>query len=223
METIKAAEPITTVITGLIILNESYSRYTYFSLVPICGGVALACYNNDAFQFWCFALSMASNFGFSARAVFTKILNAAHSGTFDEVNLFFHISWRGLVFLIPVTALMEGRTILGLIDSNVNPSIQSLQSQIDLPVLLALLTLNGTMFAAYNLASYAVLKRSELVTHAVLNVFRRVFIIVFTCLYFNVELTMLAVIGVSIATAGVLLFSAFQRYEKSKTLGICGL
>lgn len=79
------------------------------------------------------------------------------------------------------------------------------------------------MFAMYNLASYAVLKRTELVTHAVLNVFRRVFIIVFTSLYFRVELTMLSDVGVGVATLGVLLFSLLQRLDRSKALKVCGV
>lgn len=187
--------------------------------MPICGGVALACYNNDAVQFWCFTLSMASNFGFSARAIFTKILNSVQNSSFDEINLFFSISWRGLVFLLPITALMEGRSIMALLNNNMQSAVQSSlpaqRMEIDVSIVLALLALNGATFAAYNLASYAVLKRTELVTHAVLNVFRRVFIIVFTSLYFQVQLSVYAITGVGVATAGVLLFSVFQRIDKS--------
>lgn len=57
----------------------------------------------------------------------------------------------------------------------------------------------------------AVLGRTDLVTHAVLNVFRRVFIILFTSYYFSVHLSTLNAFGVTMAVAGVLLFS----YSKS--------
>ena len=218
METVKAGEPITTVLLGLIILQESYSRATYLSLVPICGGVALACYNNDLFHFWSFALAMASNFCFSARSVYTKVLNVSNVGSFDEINLFYAISWRGLLLLLPVTAVVEGRTIFHIAydSNNYSTANSTLPSGVDFPTIAALLVLNGIMFAVYNLASYAVLKRTELVTHSVLNVFRRVFIIAFTCAYFQVPLTAFSIGGIAVATVGVLLFSTLRKGDKPK-------
>jgi len=216
VETIKAGEPLTTVLLGLLLLKESYSSSTYLSLLPICGGVALACYNNDYFHAWSFALAMASNFCFSARSVYTKVLNASNVSGFDEVNLFYAISWRGLVFLLPVTLLMEGRTVLEIAFGNKGGIIGmgDVSSSSNFAIIALLLMLNGAMFAFYNLASYAVLKRTELVTHSVLNVFRRVFIIAFTSVYFHVPLTVYSIVGVGLATMGVLLFSTSRKAAK---------
>ena len=217
VETIKAGEPLTTVLLGLLLLKESYSSSTYLSLLPICGGVALACYNNDSFHVWSFALAMASNFCFSARSVYTKVLNASNVSGFDEVNLFYAISWRGLVFLLPVTLLMEGRTMLEIAFGNNHGTITNMggvYSSANFAMIALLLMLNGSMFAFYNLASYGVLKRTELVTHSVLNVFRRVFIIAFTSVYFHVQLTVYSIVGVGLATIGVLLFSTSRKAAK---------
>jgi hypothetical protein len=57
----------------------------------------------------------------------------------------------------------------------------------------------------------AVLGRTDLVTHAVLNVFRRVFIILFTSYYFALPLSMLNACGVALADGGVMGFS-YSRY-----------
>lgn len=196
---------------GLIILRESYSKSTYLSLVPICGGVALACYSGDSLNWWSFALAMASNFCFSARSVYTKVLNASHSHAFDEINLFYAISWIGLVFLLPIMAVMEGGELLQIVSG----AKSGLYSEIDFYSVAVLLCMNGAMFAVYNLASYAVLRRTELVTHSVLNVFRRVFIIAFTCVYFHIQLSAVSIVGITIATIGVLLFSAFRKADKA--------
>ena len=224
METIKAAEPLSTVFLGLILLKESYSRYTYSSLIPICGGVALSCYNNDVFDLVGFSMAMASNFCFSARSVYAKMLSALSRGThsLDEINMFFHISIIGLLFLIPITAVFEGQRIMEMIFDNTaatrltQESLQIHRHEVDANVttLLFLLVMNGTMFAAYNLASYVVLRGTELVTHSVLNVFRRVFIIGFTSFYFQAPLRMMSIIGIGIATGGVLLFSYFRKFDK---------
>lgn len=205
VETVKAAEPLTTVLIGLLFMRETYSSSTYMSLLPICGGVAMACYNNDAFSVMGFLLAMASNFCFSARAVYTKMLNTTFPGVLDDINLFYNISSKGLVFLVPITALMEGSEILGIIagDSSSPPS-----PTVRMPVLhlILLASLNGVMFAVYNLTSYMVLRQTKLVTHSVFNVFRRVFIIVFTSVYFHTPLSLVSGGGIALATIGVLLF-----------------
>jgi hypothetical protein len=46
-----------------------------------------------------------------------------------------------------------------------------------------------------------------LVTHAVLNVFRRVVIIVFTAVFFNIQLSSFNILGVFLAISGVLLYT----------------
>jgi solute carrier family 35 protein E1 len=217
VETAKAAEPLSTVVIGLLLMNEAYNAATYGSLLPICGGVAMACYSSDSFVVQGFLLAMASNFCFSARGVFAKMLNTAHPNAVDDINLFYAISVRGLVLLLPLALLMEGRTLLGIlagegIGGGEDVTGSALAGSGGAWVwVLALAALNGSMFAGYNLTSYMVLRRTSLVTHSVLTAFRRVFVIVFTTLYFRAQPTALGMGGVALATAGVLLFSAVRR------------
>lgn len=218
METIKSAEPLTTVLIGLVVLRESYSRWTYLSLLPICGGVALACYSNETIQLLGCTMALASNVCFSARSVYTKVLNALSAGSLDETNMFYAISWRGLLFLLPVMIVMEGYSIIGYVSDGglqgKSAELNGITSPTSIWTLLFLLTINGATFAAYNLTSYVVLKKTELVTHSVLNVFRRVFIIAFTSVYFHVQLSSSAVVGIVLAIAGVLFFSSCRRFDK---------
>jgi solute carrier family 35 protein E1 len=214
VETAKAAEPLSTVVIGLLLMKEAYNAATYASLLPICGGVAMACYSSDSFVLQGFLLAMASNFCFSARGVYAKMLNAAHPSAVDDINLFYAISVRGLVILLPMALLMEGRTLLSILAGE--GGVGSVGSAgigggVAWIWVLALAALNGTMFAGYNLTSYMVLRRTSLVTHSVLTAFRRVFVIVFTTLYFRAQPTALGMGGVGLATAGVLLFSAVRR------------
>ena len=206
METVKAGEPLSTVLIGLIFMREVYGQGTYLSLLPICGGVALACYNNDSFQPYGFFLAIASNFCFSARAVYTKILNSTSSVPIDDITLFSAISMKGLIFLAPVALLMEGSQLWEYLStgSRAHTSVYAM---------VLLIALNGATFAAYNLASYMVLRQTELVTHSVLNVFRRVFIIAFTSVYFQLPMSMVAAAGVGLASVGVLVFSSVRRME----------
>jgi solute carrier family 35 protein E1 len=215
VETIKAAEPLSTVFIGLLIMRESYSSSTYLSLLPICGGIALTCYNFEGLGTLEFLFAMGSNFCFSARAVFAKMVNVsvgAGSG-FDEMNLFRVISVIGLMMLIPICFLQERNAIQAFFSSALSSNSGELAEVTSLGTFSGLLVLNGVMFAAYNLASYLVLKRTELVTHSVLNVFRRVFVIVFTAFYFGTRPSVWALVGISSAIAGVALFGHSRRVE----------
>ncbi len=59
---------------------------------------------------------------------------------------------------------------------------------------------------------YYVLTRSSLITHAVLNVFRRVVIIGSTSLFFAIKLSNLNKFGVAISLVGVMFFTFFKRF-----------
>jgi hypothetical protein len=219
VETIKSSEPFSTVLIGLFLLSESYSMLTYLSLVPICLGVAVSCFNSEeGFVVMSFAMALASNFLFSARSVYTKQFNLSNNEKFDEINMFCYISFLGMVILIPIAALMEGGTLLSVAQahllSGVEPILPQDQGFFEFSAVtngLLLLLLNGVMFAAYNLVSYKVAKETELVTHAVFNVCRRLFVIGFTSYYFNTAISNIAAFGIISATAGVLLFSYSRR------------
>lgn len=215
-ETIKSAEPLSTVMIGFLLLKEVNSAKTYSTLIPICLGVGLSCYHNEDFNVYGFLLAAASNFCFSGRAVLAKKLHVNYPDSLDEINLFAYISLIGLVFLVPITALYEGSALVELYN-NPGDSFQ-LNNSIFAGSFLMLFLINGSMFAVYNLMSYVVLKHTDLVTHSVLNCFRRVFIIVFTSVYFGLHLSMFNMTGISIAVVGVMLFGYFRAAEKARPL-----
>merc|ERR1712157_317488 len=71
----------------------------------------------------------------------------------------------------------------------------------------AVILVNGTMYTAYNLFSFMVLSRVSTATHAVLNVCRRVCVIAVTTVVFGIPLSMLNVIGIFVAVAGMFWFT----------------
>ena len=196
-ETIKAAEPISSVLIGFLILNENNNWQTYASLLPICAGISISCRGEHQFQWLGFLFALLSNFCFSYRAVLSKHLFKIYSFQMDEITLFVNISFIGLTLLIPLWAYLEGMQVIQLI---------MMQSQIGWYIV-PLYCFNGLAYATYNIMSILVLSRTDLVTHAVLNAFRRVFIIVTTSIYFKTHLSNLNIIGVFIAIAGVVCFA----------------
>lgn len=209
-ETIKSSEPISTVLIGLFFLNESASLRTYLTLLPICVGVGVACYAHDNFNMMGFLYAAASNVCFSLRAVLAKQLNVNFPDTVDEINLFLNISIDGLCMLIPTMIFFESRSVYHFLIDDAKELAE------DMKGLGWIVLINGSMFAIYNLVSYLVLRRTDLITHSVLNAFRRVFIILFTTLYFNNHLSLMNVLGIVVAISGVVMFGYFRSTDKPK-------
>lgn len=210
-ETVKSGEPITSIIIGLFYFKEDSSLLTYSTLIPICLGVGVSCVNNDSFNIMGFLAAAASNVFFSTRAVVTKHMFRLHPGSIDEVSLFAHISRIGLFILVPLVVFWEGPEFVARTS---DPNFNMLN-------LMWLVIVNGLAYSCYNLFSFLVLARTDLVTHAVLNVFRRVVIILFTAFYFGVHLSPLNLVGVGMAVAGVLLFGYSKERDKaSKTISV---
>jgi solute carrier family 35 protein E1 len=203
VETIKAGEPLSSVLLGYFYLNEGTSTLTYLTLIPICSGVALSCMDNTNFNVWGLVTAALSNLGFSSRSVLTKTLNKQFPSMMDEIALFARISQQGLFLLVPLVLIWELRGIITFL---------RVSSTGKLWQMFGLLLFNGTAYSVYNLVSFVVLSRTDLVTHAVLNVFRRVVIISFTTFYFGVVLKFVNVCGVVLAVLGVFAFG----YAKNK-------
>ena len=213
-ETVKSAEPLSSVFLGYFYFNEGHTLSTYLTLLPICMGVGVSCMHDGSFGIIGFLCAAISNLCFSSRAVLTKHLfrTQKESIVLDEVCLFTHISQIGLMVLVPLTIMIEGKTILNnYTDNNIN---------IDLNGLLLILLLNGVFYSVYNLMSFLVLSRTDLVTHAVFNVFRRVMIIICTSYYFSIILSLLNIIGMAIAVFGVLLFCYVRSKEIKNTTNV---
>lgn len=210
VETIKAAEPLFSVVLGFFFFQEGTALATYLTLIPVCGGVAIACVGNASYSLMGLIASAASNVGFAARSVFSKRLNKLHPGCLDEISLFGYISQIGLLVLVPLTIFSEG--------NEVKQVFSNAAADGSLLKYITLLAVNGAAYSVYNLASFAVLAKSDLITHAVFNAFRRVVSISFAVVYFRVVVSSTNALGIAIAVAGVLAFGYAKSLEsKAKT------
>merc|ERR1712151_1305532 len=81
----------------------------------------------------------------------------------------------GLLALLPLAFASEGPTLRTATQSR----------DFDLTSFVGVISLNGLMYTAYNQFSFMVLSRVTTATHAVLNVTRRVCVILATTLFFG--------------------------------------
>ena len=145
----------------------------------------------------------------------------------DELTLFARIASTGCLLLLPLTVLWEGKDICDFLSSGDSSSgggggaaaplspLTSLPPLLSVGELLLLLLGNGVAYYLYNVLSFFVLKRTDILVHAVLNVCRRMAIIVFTALYFSVHVSRLNAAGIALALCGVLLYSSKRNLNTS--------
>jgi len=209
VETVKSGEPISTVILAYVLLGEFEAPATYASLLPVVVGVGMASSGEAGGSFAAFAATIGSNFGFSARAVFAKLLKrdfAESIPAVSDVSLFYHISWMGLLALLPLALASEVDTLrVAFAEVGFNPAR-----------FVSTMCLNGVMYTAYNQFSFMVLSRVSTATHAVLNVCRRVCVIGVTTLFFGTPLSPVNGIGVVIAVVGMFWFTRTKSSSAAK-------
>ena len=172
----------------------------------------MACYDDDKFSYLGFYNAVLSNFCFSGRAVWTKYLKRTSPDIVDDFILFQKISIIGMIFLFVSVITFEGRDLINWVSNTQETSLNVM----DTVIFAVVLVINGAAFTTYNLVSYLVLSKTDIATHAVLNAFRRVMIIMFASVYFKTSLTTLNVFGVLIAVTSVGMFGYIKGHDSSK-------
>lgn len=208
VETIKAAEPISTVVLAYVLIREVERASTYASLIPVVFGVAMASSGEAGGSLAAVLITIGSNFGFSARAVLAKQLKRDHPNSpsaISDICLFFHISWMGLLVLLPLALFSEGTAL----------RIATSSSGFNLARFVSVMLLNGLAYTAYNQFSFMVLSRVSTATHAVLNVCRRVCVIATTTMFFGTPISLVNMVGIAIAVAGFFWFSQTKTRSKA--------
>lgn len=196
VETFKSAEPLSTVALAALLLGERERCWAYVALAPIVAGVAMASYSPSNFSVTGMLLSLASNVSFSGRAVLTRRLKSSYPNSEaarSDLSLFGTVSALGLSLLLPLALLLDASRMLRALRS---------APRLALPLLA-----NAAAHATYNGASFAVLGRVSVASHAVLNIMRRVLVIAIACTYFGTPFSALNAAGLALAVGGLVGFA----------------
>ena len=227
VETIKAAEPITSAATAVLWGIEQLVPQEVASLGGIVFGVTISTMGHrttsssdelgststsQSLLISSFIVLMA-NLCFSFRGVHQKLFRSTPQGAVvDDINLQYRMQQIGCLLLI-IPAILW------------NPSLPSKMfhfmslERISIRNFLRYISIciaNGVAFASYNLSSTTILSRISVVHHAALNCIRRVFAIVLTSAIFGLRITMLQISGILVSMAAF--FSYIQFKSKKNRL-----
>jgi solute carrier family 35 protein C2 len=220
METVRAIECITTMLMGAYYLMERPSLVSLLTLAPICGGVYICCRQTVSFSAVGFFWLMLCNIAFSGRSVGTRLLQQSAATAVNPVKFFADMCATALCLLIPITVILEGsdiyRCVLGDACAERGSYVSFQVTDFTVHRLSFAMTVvwNGLTFAANNALSVVILHRTDLLTHSVVNVFRRVVTIFVTSAYLGIELNAANITGVLVSLGGVAAYSYLKFSER---------
>jgi len=217
---VKACEPVFAAIVGLIIPPMDLKPVlAYCMLIPIVGGVGLACVkegkgidiNMAAFAWASLANAAAALKGKLGGSV-TKKLEADKSKNMNAANVYAVMNIMAFLFTVPMVVVAELPTLKDTWDHAAEKHGST--------AILTNIVLSGIFFYIYNEFAFAFTGEVGAVTSSVLNTAKRVIIIVVSAIVFSEPMERNTVIGSAVAIFGTFAYSlasAKKHVAKAKT------
>ena len=182
-QVIKACEPLFTFALTVLLYRkyEALDSSTLLSVVIIVAGAGAFLMEDASFDLWGVAAAMAANTAFPTRNIFLKKLSDIWD---NPIQKFAVMSAFSVTFLLPVW-LIKVIFVSGFSTSHVFDT-----------------TLSSFFHSTYNLASITVLESVSPVTHAILNISKRLFVISANIVYFQNPFTLSMLIGLVVLLVG---------------------
>jgi len=199
---IKTSEPIWMALGNFFFNGTTLPKQQLLALIPIMLGVALASAGELSFTWVGFLAALGSTVAFAGRGIFSKRLMSGCQAM-SPLNVYAMDSLLALLFTLPVAALTDGPALLS------GSMFQALASHG--ATLKSLLAATGLAYYAYNAMAFKLLGKLDVVSHAVGNLGKRIFVIGFSVLAFSTPLSSRAIVGSLVAIFG----SGFYSYVKA--------
>jgi solute carrier family 35 protein E1 len=213
---VKACEPAFAAVIGLLIPPIDVKPIlAYAMLIPIVGGVGLACIkegkgvdiNIEAFLFASMANAAAALKGKLGSSV-TKSLKADPSKNMDAANVYAVMNIISFCCSVPFVVVNELPTL--------SQEWSKATEEHGLYPLLTNIIVSGFMFYIYNEFAFAFTSHVGAVTSSVLNTAKRVIIIIVSSVVFNEVMERNTVIGSAIAICGTFAYSLASKKAAPK-------
>lgn len=205
---VKCSEPIWMALGIFLSTGNKIPRAHLLALIPIMMGVALASAGEMSFTTTGFCAALASTICFAGRGILSKRLMTGGEESMSPLNVYAMDSALALLFTLPVAALADGQWLASGGLGSLVASGHGMQ-------LAYYLFSTGLAYYAYNAIAFKLLGKLDVVSHAVGNLGKRIFVIGFSVVFFHNPLTMRAAIGASMAIAGSGLYSYVKATVKT--------
>jgi solute carrier family 35 protein E1 len=204
---VKACEPVFAAVVGLLLPPADVKpMLAYTMLIPIVGGVGLACVkegkgvdiNVEAFAYASIA-NVAAAFKGKLGGSVTKALKGDVNKNMDSANVYAVNNIISFFFTVPMVIYSES--------SSLQTEWAHACEKHGTNAVIMNIALSGLFFYIYNEFAFAFTASVGAVTSSVLNTAKRVIIIVVSAIIFNEAMERNTVIGSAIAITGTFLYS----------------
>lgn len=213
---VKACEPVFAAVIGILLPPVDIKpTLAYIMLLPIVGGVGLACVkegkgvdiNVGAFAYASIANAAASLKGKLGGSV-TKALKGDKSKNMDSANVYAVMNIISFLFTVPMVVVAEGPTLAA--------TWNAAAAEHGAQAIITNIGLSGFFFYIYNEFAFSFTSQVGAVTSSVLNTAKRVIIIVVSCIIFAEPMERNTVIGSAIAILGTFAYSITSKKPAAK-------
>ncbi|KAL7468803.1 hypothetical protein ACHAXS_009034 [Conticribra weissflogii] len=208
---VKACEPVFAAVIGLLVPPMDVKPIlAYIMLIPIVGGVGLACIkegkgvdiNVTAFM-WASIANLAAALKGKLGGSVTKTLKGDKAKNMDSANVYAVMNIISFLFTVPMVVIAEMSTLQEEWDKAVAAN--------GAQAVIMNIALSGFFFYIYNEFAFAFTANVGAVTSSVLNTAKRVIIIVVSSIVFVEPMERNTVIGSAVAIAGTFAYSMTSK------------
>ena len=208
---VKACEPVFAAVVGVLVPPADIKpTLAYFMLIPIIGGVGLACVkegkgvdiNYEAFMYASMANAAAAFKGKLGSSV-TKSLKGDPTKNMDAANVYAVMNIISFICTVPFVVINELPTL--------KKELEAVGEEHGYQPFLYNLILSGFCFYMYNELAFQFTASVGAVTSSVLNTAKRVIIIVVSSFVFQEAMERNTVIGSAIAICGTFAYSLASK------------
>jgi len=208
---VKACEPVFAAVIGILVPPMDIKPLlAYAMLIPIVGGVGIACIkegkgvdiNYTAFM-WASIANLAAALKGKLGGSVTKTLKGNKEKNMDSANVYAVMNIISFLFTVPMVVIAEASTLQAEWDKACDAhGAQAVITNI---------ALSGLFFYIYNEFAFAFTASVGAVTSSVLNTAKRVIIIVVSSILFAEPMERNTVIGSAIAISGTFAYSLASK------------
>ncbi|KAI9718624.1 MAG: suppressor of loss of ypt1 [Chrysothrix sp. TS-e1954] len=219
VHTIKGLSPLFTVLAYRFFFSIHYSIPTYLSLVPLTLGVVMACSANPSgnfigltFAFGSALLFVTQNivskrlFNEAARAESEGVREHLASKKPDKLNLLCYSSGLAFLFTLPIWLWSEAPHLFRDVMHDGAVDLADRPDALDHGRLAVEFIFNGSFHFAQSLVAFILLSLVSPVTYSVASLIKRVFVIVFSILWFGNPMTQVQGAGILLTFVGLYLY-----------------
>jgi len=216
MHTVKAISPLFTVALSRLLLRKRVSWQVLASLVPICGGILLACATDIEFQLGGAVAASISVLAVTFQAILSKGIFT--NSDLTEFSLLFYSSLTSAVLMMPFWFFAEGAPLLaaawnGAAAVDGGPAFAAAAAGLSLQ-LLGRHLLAGLAQYLHGVFAFSVVAEATELTYSVASVVKRVVVIAVSILWLGARVNPLSLLGALITFSGVFLYNEAVRRSR---------